>query len=244
MTILILMVVGYYIMSLSMINQLCEFAQKSNINIKLAAGIFYSKKGFLSIGYNSNRTYVNNTIKSTIHAEDDVIRQCKKRYRVKKTSHLKLIVIRLSPGNKLLNSKPCVNCTKAIREFGIKKVYYYNDKNELESENIDKIHKFHQTFPYVTATNLWFYKVQPTMFNPMMGIIASLQQDNKKYTTFTPEMGHAIRTVRLLKQLTQEELASSLSLNVNVIKKIEEGRYPYNSNMVLLLRRKLGYFSW
>ena len=230
-------------MSLSMINQLCELAKKSNVNIKLAAGIFYSKKGFLSIGYNSNRTYVNNQIKSNIHAEDDAIRHCKKRYSMKKTSHLKLIVVRLSPGNKLLNSKPCMNCTKAILEFGIKKVYYYNDNNELESENISKIHKFHQQFPYVSATNLWFHKVQPMVFSSILPIIKSLQEENKKITLFTYDMGQVIKKARLAKHLTQQDLANSLSLNVNIVKQIEEGKYEYNSNMVLLLKRKLGFFS-
>ena len=227
----------------SMINQLRAFAQKSNINIKLAAGIFYSKKGFVSIGYNSNRTYVNNKIKSNIHAEDDVIRQCKKRYQIKKTSHLKLLVIRLSPGDKLLNSKPCMSCTKAILEFGIKKVYYYNDKNELEYENIDTLHKFHQQFPYVSATNMWFQAVHPS-YNAMLPFIQSLQADNKKHRVFTPEMGNVIRLLRESKHMSQEELAIDMSMNVKVLRRIEGGQCVYNSNVVLLLKRKLGSFSW
>ena len=227
----------------SMVSHLVQIASKSNMGIKLAAGLFYSKKGFVGVGYNSTRTYVNKTVKSSVHAEDAVIQYIKSRFHRMKTKNLKIIVIRVSPGKRLLNSKPCLNCTQTIREYGIKKVYYINEENELVCEKIDAIQSYHEKFPYFTPTNIWFHDVYKSS-SIVLPIIKKCDLEEEKLTYFTKEMGRKIKELRDAKFWTQEKLAKQLSVSKEVISNIEEGRMEYCKKTTVKLRKFLGDFSW
>jgi DNA-binding XRE family transcriptional regulator/deoxycytidylate deaminase len=217
---------------ISMIQRLKDVATKSNMNIKLAAGLFYTKKGFVSIGCNSSRTYVDKKIKSSVHAEDAVIRNCRRRFTRIKTSNLKLVVVRINSSNSnLLMSKPCVNCTNIIRDFGVKKIYYINEDQKLICENVDNLCSFHKQFPNLNKTIIWFNELQ-----------AKTEPIKTKVNHFSLEMGKKITLLREEKHITQQELALRLSISVTKIIEIEKGTAPYNCHIDSKLKQHLGFY--
>jgi deoxycytidylate deaminase len=83
----------------------------------------------ISTGYNHYTEYMMHSF--TCHAEMDAMSKLKK---LPKTlfSDFELYVVRIgkeSKGFPLKYSKPCVNCTKAILKYGIKRVYFSTDDN-------------------------------------------------------------------------------------------------------------------
>lgn len=79
---------------------------------------------------------------ATFHAELHVIHQCTKRL-IKQQKSLKkysILVIRIKHDTgKLVNSKPCYDCIKAMRKCGIKKVYYSDDNGNIVMERVNRI---------------------------------------------------------------------------------------------------------
>ena len=43
-----------------------------------------------------------------------------------------IVVVRMTPGGKFANAKPCPVCQLAIKESGIQEVWYSNDSGNLE----------------------------------------------------------------------------------------------------------------
>lgn len=121
-----------------MIDRLRALAEKGEQLQKVAAGLFYTKKGLLSIGRNSHRTYLSRSFVPNLHAETDAIYNFRKRFLRPKTSHLKMIVIRISPSGALSNSTPCSRCKEMIESYGIRKVYYINAKGELVCDEMEQ----------------------------------------------------------------------------------------------------------
>ena len=219
----------------SMIERLREQAMKSNMSIKLASGLFYSKKGFVSVACNSTRTYINKKIKPNFHAEEAVLYNFQTRFTRIKTKNLKLIVVRISPGNNLLFSKPCITCTHAIQSFGIRKIYYINEHNQLICERIESLCKYHEQFPYISRTNLWFKDIHI----PPAIITKHLKENTLK--TFTKEMGTRISLLRIERNWTQRDLAIRLCIHIDILDQIERGRYAYNLFIVDKLRNYFGF---
>ncbi len=198
----------------NLILQLTSEAKKSNMNIKLAAGLFYSRKGFISMGYNSTRTYVDKSLISSMHAECAAIHNCKIQNRMK-TRHLKLIVIRVSPSNKLLHSKPCIHCTCTIRDYGIKKIYYVNENNELSYERISDIEQFHKSYPSINHTDVWFDRV---------GGMTRVSSFIKQLQVADPiSVGKDIARLRTERGWSQQDLSSRICLSLRMIQDIEKG---------------------
>jgi len=226
----------------SLIHQLRKVASKSNIQFKLAAGLFYSKKGFISMGYNSSRTYQNKKITPSIHAEHDAIYNCKSRFRKVKTKNLKMIVIRVSSTEQLLNSKPCLNCAHLIREYGIKKIYYINDENKLVFDRVEQLHSYRLSEPGISiTTSIWFHQMM-TQSSPVLPYLQSLLSETHK--VFSKSMGKKIESLRLEKKWSQQELANRMSISVSTIHNIELGNEPYNVILVNKFKRCLGSFDW
>lgn len=221
----------------SMIERLKTQAMKSNMAIKLASGLFYSKKGFVSVACNSTRTYTNKKIRPNFHAEEAVLYHFQTHFTRIKTKNLKLIVVRLSPGNNLLLSKPCITCTHAIQSFGIRKIYYINEHNQLICERIESLCKYHEQFPYISRTNLWFKDIH----TPSAVISKHLKETTLK--SFSKEMGKRICLLRLERHWTQRDLALRLCIHIDILDQIERGRYPYNLFIVEKLRNYFG-FVW
>ena len=227
----------------SLIHQLRKVAIKSNIQFKLAAGLFYTKKGFISMGYNSSRTYLNKQITPSIHAEHDAIYNCKSRFRKIKTKNLKMIVIRISATDQLLNSKPCLNCTHLIREYGIRKIYYINEENKLVFDRVDQLHSYRLQEPGISlSTSVWFHRTITTKSSPSLSYLQSLLAEQPDL--FSKKMGKKIECLRLQKNWSQEELANKMSITIDIIKNIEKGTEKYNVIIVNKFKRCFGYFEW
>ena len=226
-----------------LIHTLSKEAIKSTMPMKLAAGLFYDKKGFIGIGYNSTRSYVQKKLQATLHAEDAAIHNVKTRYQRIKTKHLKLMVIRVDALKNLVVSKPCLNCTHTIYDYGIRKVYYVNDQNELVCERITSMLSYHQKFPYFTQTNLWFHSVCKGNY-PVLPFIVKLKQSELQIPFFTKEMGLKISSLRKEKNWTQAELAIKLCISKSQLINIEHGKEPYNSKYYIKLQRLFGMFTW
>ena len=61
---------------------------------------------------------------------------------------MNILVIRVNGKNEFVNSKPCENCLYYLRLYGIKNVYYSNDKGEIVREKIEDIENTHQTISH------------------------------------------------------------------------------------------------
>ncbi len=75
------------------------------------------------------------SINNGIHAEHDAIRKLLPLKRKKRLENINILVIRLSPKNKLQSSKPCANCINIMKNLPEKIGYkiqnvYYSDSNE------------------------------------------------------------------------------------------------------------------
>ena len=227
----------------SMVNRLTTIASKSTMGIKLAAGLFYSKKGFVGVGYNSTRTYSNKTIKSSIHAEDAVIQYIKSRFGRIKTKNLKLIVIRVgNSSEKLLMSKPCLNCTKTISDYGIKKVYYINEQNELICETISSIQSFHNKYPYFTMTDVWFHTVHITN-SAVLPIIKKCNEAEKE-PYCAKVFAQKILEIREKNNMSQYELALKLCVTKQQVLDMEMGHFSYNGKLISKIRKCFGAYGW
>lgn len=80
-----------------------------------------------------------------IHAEYDSINKLMTIKNKKNLIKINLLVIRLSPKNKIQSSKPCVNCIEAMKTFPEKKgykienVYYSNEDGKIIKSNLRKL---------------------------------------------------------------------------------------------------------
>ena len=92
------------------------------------------KNKVLSVGYNSRKT---NTIAKhykmqMTHAECHAIIRCPEN-EIKGST---LIVVRARPSGKPGTARPCINCSKVIKDSGIKQVFYTTTNDEVILENI------------------------------------------------------------------------------------------------------------
>ena len=189
----------------SLIQQLKVIALKSNMKIKLAAGVFYTKKGFIATGYNTTRTYCKNTVTASEHAECAVLRELKKI--PIQTKCIKLLVIRLG-FQSLLQSTPCMNCSNEIYKCGIKKVYYVNEGGEVVCQNVSYLLQNYRDFPYsyISMTQIWF---QQLYYSNDFDIDI--------------DIGNKIISLRKRLNLSQHELAIKLSLSTKCVADMEKG---------------------
>lgn len=119
------------------LNSLYKSCDKTDMKFKLSAGLIIGKHLVPnSISCNSDRTIIHGEIFHSKHAEHGACLYLKNK---KKRNNVKLIVIRISALGKLVNSTPCENCIRRIKEVGIKKIIYVNDKDELVEERVSQI---------------------------------------------------------------------------------------------------------
>ena len=134
---------------------LLKSCYKGDMKFRLSAGIMIGKHIVpKSISCNSDRTLIHGEIFHSKHAEHGAILYLKNK---KKRSNIKLIVIRIDAFGNLANSTPCESCIRRIKDAGIKKVIYVNEKSLLIEEHIDQI-KF---IPAIKkSVSQWFNKVK------------------------------------------------------------------------------------
>lgn len=88
------------------------------------------KGNILSIGLNKKKThplqkkFADRPEKDCIHAEIDALVKIKHKHILKDCD---IYVLRLTKGNRIMNSKPCAGCEKAINFYGIKNIYWTTD---------------------------------------------------------------------------------------------------------------------
>lgn len=73
------------------------------------------------------------------HAEQDVLDKYEKRkflYKKIPVRKLHMIVIRVNNAGDLCESKPCQNCLRLLRDYGIRKVTYSSENGLLITEHI------------------------------------------------------------------------------------------------------------
>lgn len=127
-----------------------EIAKKSNMFNKHGAVLFY-KNNIETIAFNEYDSKYN-----TKHAEQECINKYKNKIRKYKKDKKKfnLLVIRLSTQNKLLNSKPCSECCRVLKESGIiNKIYYSNEHGYITTERINNFESEHKTLLQKKVSN-------------------------------------------------------------------------------------------
>jgi len=63
----------------------------------------------------------------------------------RKIKSITLVVIRMNRNGSMCDSKPCIDCLNSIRRLGIRKMYYSNEKGEIEFKRTRDIHTTRQT---------------------------------------------------------------------------------------------------
>lgn len=137
------------------IETLKKKALYSNLQYKHSAGLIH-KYRIISSGFNKyipisskgNNNIISKTdLKTSIHAEIDAILQTDTKSKSKFIRGLDIIIIRikeLSNGDIVLkNSRPCNSCIDKMRTYGIRKVYYSNDKGDIVYEFLEEMPKLH-----------------------------------------------------------------------------------------------------
>lgn len=120
----------------------CPTHRQSGVRAAHVA-ILVKKNKIVKIGWNKNRThpktkeypYVGsrpkyNRINVGIHAELDVMMKCGK----EDLRGHDMIVLRVDGTGKLNNSRPCIGCMGAIKQFGVDNIYYSNCNGQISYE--------------------------------------------------------------------------------------------------------------
>lgn len=103
---------------------------------RLAAAITY-KNRVVSYGVNSYKTspfqkrFASNEDRIHLHAEISAIKNALRVMNVDDLKHTVLYVCRVKRSGHWGMSKPCEGCQRAILEFGIKKIFYTTDDNDI-----------------------------------------------------------------------------------------------------------------
>jgi deoxycytidylate deaminase len=224
----------------SLLYKLQEVATKSTIrHFKVAAGLFYSKKGFVSTGYNCARTYLQNKVYPCIHAERSAIHSFHLSKRKKCPPNL--MVIRTGEDGSLLVSRPCINCCQLIASVGIRKIYYINEDNRLVVDRVNTLIHFRECEPSLSTTDVWFASLFP---NRIVSTVLR-KQNMVDHTTFTKKMGETVKQLRIKKRFTLQQVASRASISLSLLQAVEEnGDQPYDIYLVTKIKRALGSFTW
>ena len=137
----------------NIIDILKKNALKSSLNYKHSACILKNDK-IQTIGKNKyfkNILIENEIIKLSIHAEIDALLK----HSNKNDKGLDILIIRIS--NKtcsLKNSRPCNACIEKLKQKGIRKVYYSNDKGDIVYEFIENMPKIHNSSGFLIKNQL------------------------------------------------------------------------------------------
>lgn len=208
----------------SLIAQLKDLALKSNMKSKLAAGLFYSKKGFVATGYNTTRTYCKNSFKPSEHAECAALREVRK-FPKMNYRDLKLVVIRIGLSGTLLQSTPCVNCAKTILSHGIRKIYYINEDNHMECKQSHQLCEWHNNslHRHVRQSTIWFESVTSSSSKTVLASTITSIENVIKDPCFRKKLSEKVQFLRQFHSLSQQELAIRLCVPLVTIIKIENG---------------------
>jgi deoxycytidylate deaminase len=120
----------------NIINKLIDYSSYNNLKYKHTAAIISNSK-ILFIKNNQERLCINGQYISSLHAEVNVLYHLIKNIKKNNkkinlsTRGLDLWVIRVNSNNQLVESKPCNQCIKTIKEYHIGKVYYSTEDGKI-----------------------------------------------------------------------------------------------------------------
>jgi len=112
---------------------------------------YLNKEKILSYGVNQMGD--TDGLKEGIHAEHDALSKLIPLKYKKRLEEISLLVIRLSPTNKLQISKPCYNCIQIIKTmplkkgYKIKEIYYSNNEGNIIKTTIDNLDNEEYHYP-------------------------------------------------------------------------------------------------
>jgi tRNA(Arg) A34 adenosine deaminase TadA len=224
----------------SLITKLKDVAEKSNMKIKLAAGLFYSKKGFVTTGCNTTRTYSKNSLLPSEHAECAALRELRKFPNIN-CKDLKLVVIRIGLSGDLLQSTPCINCATTIYSHGIRKIYYINEKNKIVCQRTHELCTHHKKSidKHLTQTNIWFENVSNNK-SEITNTIKLLERKIKD-PFFNQFISEKIIHCREIQKLSKKDLSIRLCLPLSTITMIENKTLSFNPAIYSKLVRFFGF---
>ena len=137
----------------TIINTLKKNALNSSLHYKHSACILKNNK-ILSIGNNKyfkNILIENEIVKLSIHAEIDALFKNSN----KNVKGLDILIIRVGEKScNLKNSRPCNSCIEKLKEKGIRKVYYSNDKGNIVYEFLENMPKLHDSSGFLIKNKL------------------------------------------------------------------------------------------
>jgi deoxycytidylate deaminase len=91
--------------------------------------------------------------KADNHSEMNVISTYLSKNKPGNLTKCTLVIIRINRQGELCLSKPCANCVKYLKYYGIKKIFYSSDTG-FESTSSDKIENAHMTLYFRRAAKL------------------------------------------------------------------------------------------
>jgi len=97
-------------------------ALKSDMNFNHGAILIYRGK-IIGRGYNTYK-HSNPNCKDSLHAEISAIKSALNKIHAKELKKCELVIIRVNKTGECLNSMPCSNCQRAIRDYNIKRVFH------------------------------------------------------------------------------------------------------------------------
>jgi hypothetical protein len=130
--------------------------RRASAAIIITCRAFYKGKGalqkarILSFGVNQMGDINGNT--PGIHAEEDALSKLMPLKYKKRLEPINLLVIRLSPKNKLQSSKPCSNCIKLMslipkkKGYKIENIYYSDENGEIIKTNLQSLENGEQHY--------------------------------------------------------------------------------------------------
>ncbi len=69
-----------------------------------------------------------------------------RRARKNHNHHMDVYVIRIGYNGDLLNSRPCLDCIRALKKFQVERVYYSDALGQIKMEKLAEMQEGHQSF--------------------------------------------------------------------------------------------------
>lgn len=117
---------------LQLLTKLAQENEGIRGKFRLAAGLLY-KGHLVATGVNSYKShplatkYGKNPEAIFLHAEVDCIKNALKLLSLRELAKCDMYVVRIKNDGSYGNSMPCQGCTRAIAEFGVRSVTYYQE---------------------------------------------------------------------------------------------------------------------
>ena len=130
--------------------------RRASADIIITSHVFYKGKGtmkkarILSFGVNQLGDINGNT--PGIHAEEDALSKLMPLKYKKHLEPINILVIRLSPKNKLQISKPCSNCIRLLsiipkrKGYKLENIYYSDENGDIIKTNLQSLENGEQHY--------------------------------------------------------------------------------------------------